>query len=73
MPSRSLVRAAKPNWAMSVKRAAMLVSLPAVGTTLLGAVLGKGLFRLVPILAGVAVGYWLPFAFAVMVTRALAA
>jgi hypothetical protein len=26
MPSRSLVRAAKPNWVMPVKRAAMLVS-----------------------------------------------
>jgi hypothetical protein len=26
MPSRFLVRAAKPNWVMPVKRAAMLVS-----------------------------------------------
>src|SRR5690606_12734273 len=36
---------------------AMLVSMPALLTTLLVANLAKGIFRLVPILAGVAVGY----------------
>ncbi len=36
---------------------AMLVSMPALLTTLLVATLAKGIFRLVPILAGVAVGY----------------
>jgi len=52
---------------------AMLISMPALVTTLLVAVLGKGLFRLVPILAGVAVGYGLSFAFGVVDTSAIAA
>jgi len=36
---------------------ALMVSMPALITTLLVATFGKGIFRLVPILAGVAVGY----------------
>ncbi|MCQ4297835.1 uracil-xanthine permease family protein [Pseudomonas stutzeri] len=52
---------------------AMLISMPALITTLLVAVLGKGLFRLVPILAGVAVGYGLSFAFGVVDTSGIAA
>jgi len=52
---------------------AMLISMPALVTTLLVAVLGKGLFRLVPILAGVAVGYGLSFAFGVVDTSGIAA
>ena len=36
---------------------ALMVSMPALITTLLVATLGKGIFRLVPILSGVAVGY----------------
>ncbi|WP_312398168.1 uracil-xanthine permease family protein [Stutzerimonas kunmingensis] len=51
---------------------AMLISMPALVTTLLVAVLGKGLFRLVPILAGVAVGYGLSFAFGVVGTSGIA-
>ena len=35
---------------------AMMISMPALITTLLVAVLGRGIFRLVPILAGIAVG-----------------
>ncbi len=52
---------------------AMLISMPALVTTLLVAVLGKGLFRLVPILAGVAVGYGLSLIFGVVDTSAIAA
>lgn len=52
---------------------AMLISMPALLTTLLVAVLGRGLFRLVPILAGVAVGYGLSFAFGVVDTSGIAA
>ncbi|MCQ4289564.1 uracil-xanthine permease family protein [Pseudomonas stutzeri] len=52
---------------------AMLISMPALLTTLLVAVLGKGLFRLVPILAGVAMGYGLSFAFGVVDTTGIAA
>ncbi|AZZ46451.1 uracil permease [Pseudomonadaceae bacterium SI-3] len=52
---------------------AMMISMPALLTTLLVAVLGKGLFRLVPILAGVAVGYGLSFAFGVVDTTGIAA
>jgi uracil permease len=52
---------------------AMMISMPALLTTLLVAVLGKGLFRLVPILAGVAVGYGLSFAFGVVDTSGIAA
>lgn len=52
---------------------AMLISMPALLTTLLVAVLGRGLFRLVPILAGVAVGFGLSFAFGVVDTAGIAA
>ncbi|WP_120994578.1 uracil-xanthine permease family protein [Stutzerimonas urumqiensis] len=52
---------------------AMLISMPALLTTLLVAVLGKGLFRLVPILAGVAVGYGLSFVFGVVDTTGIRA
>ncbi|HCH76487.1 uracil transporter [Stutzerimonas stutzeri] len=52
---------------------AMFISMPALVTTLLVAVLGKGLFRLVPILAGVAVGYGLSFALGVVDTSGIAA
>lgn len=52
---------------------AMFISMPALITTLLVAVLGKGLFRLVPILAGVAVGYGLSFAFGVVDISGIAA
>ncbi|HCL17349.1 MAG TPA: uracil permease [Pseudomonas sp.] len=52
---------------------AMFISMPTLITTLLVAVLGKGLFRLVPILAGVAVGYGLSFAFGVVDTSGIAA
>lgn len=52
---------------------AMMISMPALLTTLLVAVLGKGLFRLVPILAGVAVGYGLSFMFGVVDTSGIAA
>jgi len=52
---------------------AMLISMPALLTTLLVAVLGKGLFRLVPILAGVTVGYGLSLAFGVVDTAGIAA
>ncbi|WP_217475049.1 uracil-xanthine permease family protein [Stutzerimonas stutzeri] len=52
---------------------AMLISMPALLTTLLVAVLGKGLFRLVPILAGVAVGYGLSLAFGVVDTTGIVA
>ena len=52
---------------------AMMISMPALLTTLLVAVMGKGLFRLVPILAGVAVGYGLSFMFGVVDTAGIAA
>lgn len=52
---------------------AMFISMPALITTLLVAVLGKGLFRLVPILAGVAVGYGLSLIFGVVDTSGIAA
>ncbi|WP_213661742.1 uracil-xanthine permease family protein [Stutzerimonas stutzeri] len=52
---------------------AMMISMPALVTTLLVAVLGKGLFRLVPILAGVSVGYGLSLAFGVVDTNAIVA
>ena len=52
---------------------AMLISMPARLTTLLVAVLGKGLFRLVPILAGVFVGYSLALAFGVVDTSGMLA
>ncbi|CDZ92752.1 MULTISPECIES: uracil-xanthine permease family protein [Pseudomonadaceae] len=52
---------------------AMMISMPALVTTLLVAVMGRGLFRLVPILAGVAVGYGLCFVFGVVDTSGIAA
>jgi uracil-xanthine permease len=52
---------------------AMLISMPALLTTVLVAVLGKGLFRLVPILAGVFVGYSLALAFGVIDTSGMLA
>ncbi|PYC27200.1 uracil permease [Aquipseudomonas alcaligenes] len=52
---------------------AMLISMPALVTTLLVAVLGKGLLRLVPILAGIAVGCLLAAFFGVIKTDAIAA
>lgn len=50
---------------------AMVISMSALLTTLLVAVLGKGLFRLVPILAGVTVGYGLSLAFGVVDTSGI--
>ena len=52
---------------------AMLISMPALITTVLVAVLGKGIFRLVPILAGIAVGCSLALLFGVIDTAAIAA
>ncbi|MES2821325.1 MAG: uracil-xanthine permease family protein [Pseudomonadota bacterium] len=45
---------------------ALMISLPALITTLLVAVMGRGIFRLIPILAGVAVGYSLAWLFGVV-------
>ncbi len=52
---------------------AMLISMPALITTVLVAVLGKGIFRLVPILAGIAVGCTLALLLGVIDTKAIAA
>jgi uracil permease len=52
---------------------AMFISMPALVTTLLVAVLGRGLFRLVPILAGIAVGCSLAAFFGVIDTAGIAA
>ena len=52
---------------------AMLISMPALLTTLLVAVLGRGLFRLIPILAGVTVGYGLSLVFGVVDTAGIVA
>ncbi|WP_367598172.1 uracil-xanthine permease family protein [Pseudomonas fulva] len=52
---------------------AMLISMPALLTTLIVAVFGKGIFRLVPIIAGVLVGFTLSFAFGVVDTAKIAA
>ena len=52
---------------------AMLISMPALLTTLVVAVFGKGIFRLVPIIAGVLVGFALSFAFGVVDTAKIAA
>ncbi|WP_447589763.1 uracil-xanthine permease family protein [Aquipseudomonas campi] len=52
---------------------AMFISMPALVTTLLVAVLGRGLFRLVPILAGIAVGCTLAAFFGVIDTSGIAA
>jgi uracil permease len=45
---------------------ALMISLPALITTLVMAVVGRGILRLVPILAGVAVGYGLSWMFGVI-------
>ncbi|MHC6227349.1 uracil-xanthine permease family protein [Pseudomonas sp. X10] len=52
---------------------AMMISMPALLTTLIVAVFGKGIFRLVPIIAGVLVGFALSFAFGVVDTAKIAA
>lgn len=52
---------------------AMMISMPALLTTLIVAVFGKGIFRLVPIIAGVLVGFALSFAFGVVDTARIAA
>ena len=52
---------------------AMFISMPALVTTVLVAVLGRGLFRLVPILAGIAVGCSLSVFFGVVDTSGIAA
>lgn len=54
-------------------RIAMLISMPALLTTLVVAVFGKGIFRLVPILAGVIVGFSLALWFGVVDTTRIAA
>ncbi len=52
---------------------AMLISMPALVTTLLVAVLGSGLLRLVPIIAGIVVGCGLAAFFGVIDTAGIAA
>lgn len=52
---------------------ALMISLPALVTTLLVAVMGRGIFRLVPILAGVAVGYFLAWLLGVVDFSSIAA
>ncbi|MBB2495740.1 uracil-xanthine permease family protein [Aquipseudomonas ullengensis] len=52
---------------------AMFISMPALITTLLVAVLGRGLLRLVPILAGIAVGCSLSVVFGIFDTTGIAA
>ena len=52
---------------------AMMISMPALLTTLIVAVFGKGMFRLVPIISGVLVGFALAFAFGVVDTAKIAA
>ncbi|HBO2995559.1 TPA: uracil-xanthine permease [Pseudomonas aeruginosa] len=54
-------------------RTAMMISMPALLTTLVVAVFGKGIFRLVPIIAGVLVGFALSFVFGVVDTAAIVA
>jgi len=54
-------------------KTAMLISMPALLTTLIVAVFGKGIFRLVPIISGVLVGFGLSFAFGVVDTAKIAA
>lgn len=54
-------------------KTAMLISMPALLTTLVVAVFGKGIFRLVPIISGVLVGFALSFAFGVVDTAKIAA
>ncbi|GGM12921.1 uracil permease [Pseudomonas asuensis] len=52
---------------------AMLVSMPALITTLIVAIYGRGIFKLVPILAGIIVGYILAFVFGLVHTDTIAA
>ncbi|ARU89547.1 uracil-xanthine permease family protein [Pseudomonas sp. M30-35] len=52
---------------------ALMISLPALITTLIVAVVGKGIFKLIPILLGVAVGYSLAWAFGVVEFAPIAA
>ncbi|TLX53209.1 uracil permease [Stutzerimonas nosocomialis] len=52
---------------------ALMISLPALLTTLVVAVVGRGIFRLVPILAGVAVGYFLAWLLGVVDFSSIAA
>ncbi|MBA1201958.1 uracil-xanthine permease [Pseudomonas capeferrum] len=52
---------------------AMMISMPALLTTLIIAVFGKGMFRLVPIISGVLVGFALAFSFGVVDTAKIAA
>lgn len=52
---------------------AMWISMPALLTTIVVAVFGKGIFRLVPIIAGVLVGFGMSFAFDVVDTAKIAA
>lgn len=52
---------------------ALMISLPALLTTLIVAVVGRGIFRLVPILAGVAVGYVLAWLLGAVDFSAIAA
>ncbi|MBS7661889.1 uracil-xanthine permease [Pseudomonas lalucatii] len=52
---------------------ALMISLPALLTTLIVAVIGRGLFRLIPILCGVAVGYALAVLLGVVEFAAVAA
>lgn len=52
---------------------ALMISLPALLTTLVVAVVGRGIFRLVPILAGVAVGYLLAWLLGVVDFSSIAA
>jgi uracil permease len=54
-------------------RTAMLISMPALLTTVVVAVFGKGVFRLVPIIAGVLVGFALSFWLGVVDTAKIAA
>jgi uracil permease len=52
---------------------AMPISMPALLTTIIVAVFGKGIFRLVPIIAGVLVGFALSFYFGVVDVARIAA
>ncbi|QLC73880.1 uracil-xanthine permease [Pseudomonas sp. LPB0260] len=52
---------------------ALMISLPALITTLIVAVIGRGIFRLIPILCGVAVGYVLAVLFGVVEFSGVAA
>ncbi|WP_213875271.1 uracil-xanthine permease family protein [Pseudomonas sp. dw_358] len=54
-------------------RTAMFISMPALLTTIVVAVFGKGIFRLVPIISGVLVGFALSFWFGVVDVAKIAA